>query len=208
MNQPGHRPQPTATTAGQPHPTDRTELLKLAGEVDDALAQAIAEETQRRQQTAIRVTDPDIPSWRDGARIGTTPPVTNQPGSRRPAMSQRAVDLNTTILSTSVVIASIGGAATGILWASHYANPTVIQWICGCAVAVPAAFAVAALAFKGLMKSAKQVVEAAPPTINQHYRGTVHQDNRQQHLHTRTTGVIAYTRNQPELPANSGHAPW
>lgn len=184
--------QPTAPQAGQPLPADiaRRRAAQIAAAVD-----AIYE-----PPTAIRITDPAIPSWQEGPRIGTTPPVTDQPGSRRPAMSQRAVDLNTTILSTSVVIASIGGAATGILWASHYANPTVIQWICGCAVAVPAALAVAALAFKGLMKSAKEVVQAAPPQINNHYSGPIYQDNRQQHLHTRNLGVIATTHNRPELP--------
>lgn len=189
--QPGHRPQPTATPAGQP----TTEAFHRAAQI------AAAVDAVYEQPTAIRINDPNIPSWQDGPRIGTTPPVTDQPGSRRPAMSQRAVDLNTTLISTSVVIAAIGGAATGILWASHYANPTVIQWICIGAVAVPAAFAIAALAFKGLMKSAKEVVQAAPPQIHNHYSGHVHQDNRQQHLHTKNAGVIAYNRNQlPELP--------
>lgn len=180
--------QPYAPQAGQPTPEALSAAQQLAAAVD-----AIYE-----TPTAIRITDPAIPSWQDGPRIGTTPPVTDQPGSRRPAMSQRAVDLNTTILSTSVVIASMGGATTGILWASHYANPTVIQWICGCAVAVPAAFAVAALAFKSLAKSAKRVVEAAPPTVHQHYSGYV--DQRQINVNARTTGVIAITRTQPELP--------
>ncbi|GAA1377953.1 hypothetical protein GCM10009612_78330 [Streptomyces beijiangensis] len=52
----------------------------------------------------------------------------------RPPMSQRAVDLNTTILSSSVAIGMGGLAVTGALWASSQANPTVIAWICGCAV--------------------------------------------------------------------------
>lgn len=184
--QPGHRP--AATPAGPPAPDTLRRAAQIAAAVD-----AVYE-----QPTAIRITDPDIPSWQDGPRIGTAPPVTDQPGTRRPPMSQRAVDLNTTLISTSVVITAIGGAVTGILWASHYANPTVIQWLCGCAVAVPAAFAVAALAFKSLMKSAKEVVQAAPPEIHQHYNGYV--DQRSTHQHSETRGVIAVTKNTPELP--------
>jgi hypothetical protein len=110
-------------------------------------------------------------------------------------MSQRAVDLNATLLSASVVIGVTGATVTGVLLASDYANSTVIGWVCGCIVAVPAVFA---LALKSLMKSAKEVVAAAPPTINNHYSGYV--DKRQINVNTRTTGVIATTRTQPELP--------
>lgn len=184
--QPGHR-RPAATPAG-PAPDTFRRAAQIAAAVD-----AVYE-----QPTAIRIEDPDIPSWQDGPRIGTTPAITNQPGSRRAAMSQRAVDLNTTILSSSVLVASLGGATCAVLWASSVANTTVIQWICGCAVAVPAAFAVAALAFKSFMKSAKDVVQAAPPQINQYYSG--HVDQRSTHQHSNTRGVIAVTKNTPELP--------
>lgn len=194
MNQPGHHPQPTATPAGQPLPTDtaRRRAAQIAAAVD-----AIYE-----PPTAIRITDPAIPSWQDGPRIGTTPPVTDQPGTRRPPMSQRAVDLNTTLISTSVVITALGGATSAVLWASGHANPTVIGWVCACIVVIPAALAIPVLALKSLAKTAKEVAEAAPPTINQHYSGYI--DQRSTHLHTKTTGVIAYTRNQPPAlpPAN------
>jgi hypothetical protein len=189
---PGPSQQPTATPAGQ-HTHDDTTLRRAA-----QIAQAV--DAVYEQPTAIRNTDPSIPSWQDGARIGTTPPVTDQPGTRRPPMSQKAVDLNTTLISTSVVITAIGGAASAILWASGHADPTVIAWICACAVAVPAALAVPILALKGLMKSAKEVVEAAPPQIHQHYNGNV--DQRATHVHTKTNGVISITRN--ELPRNFG----
>ena len=190
MNPPGHRPQPTATPAGQPHPTDRTELLKLAGEVDDALAAAIAEE---KHHTSYRDHQP-VPAY------GTTPPVP-QPG--RAPMSQDAVDYSARILSTAVASVLFSASGSGLLIASNHANPTTL----GLMIAAPAVLAVPILALKSLMKSAKHVAEATPPTINQHYNGPIYQDNRQQHLHTRTQGVIAYTRNQPELPANSSHTP-
>jgi hypothetical protein len=48
------------------------------------------------------------------------------------------------------------------------------------------------------MTSAKEVVQAAPPEHHHHYSGHVYQDNRQNHLHTDTRGLIAVTRN--ELP--------
>ncbi|MGW2384420.1 hypothetical protein [Streptomyces sp. NPDC001658] len=150
---------------------------------------------------SIMATRPMATSFRDPTetpRIGTTPPVTDQPGTRRPPMSQRAVDLNTTILSSSVLTAMLGGATTSVLWASGQANPTVIAWICAGVVAAPAAIAIPVLALKGLMKSAKEVVAAAPPEIHQHYNGYV--DQRSTHQHTATRGVIAITKNTPELP--------
>lgn len=188
--------QPTALQAGQPLPTDtaRRRAAQIAAAVDDVYAE--------HQPTKVHITDPSIPSWQDGPRIGTTPPVTDQPGARRPAMSQRAVDLNTTLISTSVVITALGGATSAVLWASGHANPTVIGWVCACIVAIPAALAIPVLALKSLAKTAKEVAEAAPPTINQHYSGYI--DQRQTHVNTKTVGVIAYTRNQPPAlpPAN------
>lgn len=191
--QPGHHPQPTATPAGRANAADAAQAF--LADIESIMA-------TRPTATSVRIEDPNIPSWQDGARIGTTPPVTDQPGTRRPPMSQRAVDLNTTLISTSVVITALGGATSAVLWASGHANPTVIGWVCACIVAIPAALAIPVLALKSLAKTAKEVAEAAPPTINQHYSGYI--DQRQTQLHTKTTGVIAYTRNQPPAlpPAN------
>lgn len=189
---PGPAQQPYAPQAGQ-HVVDDN-ARKFLADIESIMA-------TRPTATSVRIEDPNIPSWQDGPRIGTTPPVTDQPGTRRPPMSQRAVDLNTTLISTSVVITALGGATSAVLWASGHANPTVIGWVCACIVAIPAALAIPVLALKSLAKTAKEVAEAAPPTINQHYSGPVHQDHRAVHVHTKTTGVIAYTRNQqPELP--------
>lgn len=188
--QPGHHSQPTATPAGRADAADAAQAF--LADIESIMA-------TRPTATSVRIEDPNIPSWQDGPRIGTTPPVTDQPGARRPAMSQRAVDLNTTLISTSVVIAVTGAAVSGVMLASAHANPTVIGWVCACIVAVPAALAIPVLALKSLAKSARQVAEATPSEIHNHYSG--HIDQRSTHLHTRTAGVIAYTRNQtPELP--------
>ncbi|MCX4911817.1 hypothetical protein [Streptomyces sp. NBC_00878] len=177
--------QHRTTTPGQLSDTRRAAAAFLA-DIEDTMRDAnqdVAAEQMPRIPTSYR--DP-VPA----PTIGTAPPV-SQPG--RPAMSQRAVDLNTTILSTSVLTAMLGGAVTGILWASGEANPTVIAWICGCIVAVPAAIGLPVLALKGLMKSAKEVVEAAPPEIHNHFNGTVNVDRRQ--AHSKNTGFIATNRN-------------
>lgn len=176
---PGPDTQPHAPQTGQPiNPAAQAFLA----DIEDALAQA-------RKPTPTTPTfykDPTtVPA------IGTAPPVP-QPG--RPPMSQRAVDLNTTILSSSVLVAALGGAASAALWASGHANTTVIAWVCACIVAVPAAIALPVLALKALMKSAKEVVEAAPPVINQTYSGNVYQDQRQ--VQNKNTGVVVHTRNQ------------
>lgn len=183
--------KPTAPQAGQPTThTDQQRIDRIANAFSAALDEI-------DKPTAIRVTDPSIPSWQDGPRIGTTPPA-DQPGTRRPPMSQRAVDLNTTILSSSVLAATLGGGFTAVIWATGHANPTVIGWICGCAIAAPAALAIPFLALKGLMKSAKEVAQAAPPQIHQHYNGYVHQEHKAITSHTR--GLIANTRNEQTDP--------
>ncbi|MDP5310418.1 hypothetical protein [Streptomyces poriferorum] len=174
-------PEQQPTRPGQLDPV-MDQALQIAAAVDEAFME---------KPTAVRIEDPDVPSWRDGPRIGTAPPV---PQFGRPPMTQRAVDLNTTILTSSVLVAVVGGSATAVLWSSGHANPTVIAWICGGVAAIPAAAAVPILALKGLMKSAKEVVEVAPPTVHNHYNGPVTQDSRS--ITTSTHGVIANTRNQ------------
>lgn len=176
--------QPTAPTAGQPTIHDQQRIDRIATAFSAALDEI-------DKPTAVRIEDPDIPSWEDGPRIGTAPAV-QQPG--RASMSQEAVDYSARVLSTAVASVLFSAAGSGLLVASNHANPTTL----GLVVAAPAVLAIPILALKGLMKSAKEVAQAAPPEIHQHYSGHVHQDNRQNHLHTDTRGVIAVTRN--ELP--------
>jgi hypothetical protein len=166
-------PQQPAAPQAEQH-ADRT--LQRAAQIAAAVDAVYEKPTSFRDDTPLPA-------------IGTAPPVP-QPG--RPPMSQRAVDLNTTILTSSVFTAVLGGSATAVLWGSGQADPTVIGWVCAGVVALPVALAAPVLAVKGLMKSVKQAAEAAPPVIHQHYNGTV--DQRQ--VHTTNRGIIANTRNQ------------
>lgn len=168
MHEPPDRP-PT-TNVGQPVSVQAQQFLDA---VEDALAV-----TSYRDRTPLPA-------------IGDSPPVP-QPG--RLPMSQQAVDLNATLLSSSVVIGMLGAAGTGVLWASGHADPTVIAWICGCAAAVPAALAIPVLALKALMRSAKEVVEAAPPVHHHVYEGSVYQDQRE--IRSKNTGVYVRTNNE------------
>ncbi|MFF1298158.1 MULTISPECIES: hypothetical protein [unclassified Streptomyces] len=171
--------QPTAPQAGQPTVDDNAR--KFLADLESAY------NVQRSQFPTSYRDDTDRPA------IGSAPPVT-QPG--RPPMSQRAVDLNATLISTSVVIAVTGGAISAVLCASSMANTTVIAWICVGVVAVPVVLALPVLALKSLMKSAKEVVKAAPPVVHQHYSGHVTQTKTT--INADSHGLIAVTR--PELP--------
>ncbi|QLJ06724.1 hypothetical protein HZZ00_37455 (plasmid) [Streptomyces sp. NEAU-sy36] len=167
--------QPHATQAGQPTPDTLHQAAQIAAAVD-----AIYE-----QPTSYR--NDSLPNH---STIGTTPPVP-QPG--KPPMSEAAANLSGVMVASSLPILALGGAATGILWASGHADPAVV----GCIVAAPAALAIPILALSRLIKRAKETVEAAPPVIHQHYNGTVHQDART--VNSTNRGIWASTRNQ--LPA-------
>ncbi|MEU8623291.1 hypothetical protein [Streptomyces sp. NPDC048669] len=168
-------PEEQPTRAGQPDPVmDQARLIAAA--VDQVLA--------GEKKTAIRIDDPDVPSWKDGPRIGTAPP---EPQSGRPPMSQRATDASALMLAGGATTVMVGGTASLVMLASGYADPVV------CAVVLGAP-AVVVLAISRLVGRAKAVIEAAPPTVNQHYHGPVTQDSRS--IHTETRGVIANTRNQ------------
>lgn len=172
--------QPTATRAGQPTiDTDDQRIDRIAEAFNQALAQADA---VYKTPTATAFRDPT-----PNPEIGPTPPVP-QPG--RPPMSQQATDTSALMLSGSVLTVALGGAASGVLYFSGHADPTVIGLIC----ATPIAIAVPILALSRLTRRLKETVEAAPPVIHQHYTGTVHQHHR--NLNTTTRGVIATTRNQ------------
>ncbi len=67
-------PTPTAPAAGQATPTatDRDNIRRLFAALD---------EIGTDKPTSVRVDDESIPSFKDGPRVGTTPPVA-QPDSR------------------------------------------------------------------------------------------------------------------------------
>jgi len=160
----------------QPEPTDRAEVQKLANAVDEALT--------GEMRTSYRDDNPDLPSWRDGSRIGSTPPVA-QPGI--PPMSARTTEITRAVMFASIATVPPGLIAVAVMVASEHANPTVIGMIC----AAPAALAVPILALARLFRSAK---EAEPDVHHHNYNGPVYQDQR--NVHTSTRGVWAKTNNQ------------
>ncbi|MFF1916113.1 hypothetical protein ACFVYE_31915 [Streptomyces sp. NPDC058239] len=160
--------------AKQPTP-DRTAARAAALQIADAVNEAYSQ-----QATSVRVDDPEIPSWRDGSRIGPTPPVA-QPG--QPPMSQWAIDASGVLKAVGVVSLPVGGA----LWIVGQVDPMALGIICGTPVAL-------ALAVGRLVARIKATVEAAPAPVHHHYNGNVTVDKRS--IHTQTRGVIANTRNQ------------
>jgi hypothetical protein len=163
----------------QPEPTDRAEVTKLANAVEEALADAMP--------TRFRDENPDVPSWQDGSRIGAAPPVP-QPGI--PPQSRGAVDYAVRVLSTGVASVLVSGGASLVMVASGYANPIVIGIVAGAPIAV----AVPIAALGSLAKRAKEVVQAAPPVINNHYNGDVYQDRRK--VENKNTGVWVRNTNR------------
>ncbi|MGW5197349.1 hypothetical protein [Streptomyces spiralis] len=155
-------PTPTATAAGQ-----ATNPLTDAV-IDAAIDHAIEE--ARRQGTTPK------------AVIGTAPPIA-QPG--RPPMSQKAVDLNTTILSVAVASVPVGGMTALVLHVLGTVDPTQLAL----GAAAPAALAVPILAIARLIRRAG---EAAPDVHHHHYNGPV--DQREQRTENR--GVWVRTNNK------------
>ncbi|MGW0948542.1 hypothetical protein ACWD4O_39130 [Streptomyces sp. NPDC002623] len=176
--QPGHLPPPTATQAGQPllNPADQSQIDRIADAFNQAIDQATSAPTAYKDPTPVPA-------------IGTAPPVP-QPG--RPPMSQRAVDINTTMLSAGVTSVLVSGGVSLVLWASGHADPTVV----GLIVAIPPVCAIPIVAIASVLKRAKQVVQSAPAEHHHHhYNGAhVHQDHRS--THTETRGVWAKTNNR------------
>ena len=156
---------------GQPA-IDRQEVRKFANAVDAVLLEEM--KTFHRDETPLPA-------------VGTAPPVA-QPGV--PPMSQRATDASRLMLAAGMATVPPGLIAIGILVASEHADPTVIGMIC----AAPAALAVPILAVASVLRRAKAVVEAAPASQINYYSGDVTID--QSSTSSKTTGVIAHTRNQ------------
>ncbi|MYX67388.1 hypothetical protein K388_05552 [Streptomyces sp. KhCrAH-43] len=111
--------------------------------------------------------------------VGPAPPVP-QPG--QPPMSQWAVDASGVMKGLAVASLPVGGA----LWLAGQVDPLALAIIGGAPIA-------GFLALARLVSKVKNAVEAAPPTVNQHYYGTVTQDTRS--ITSTTRGVIANTRN-------------
>lgn len=141
-----------------PTAADRELVSRLMAAVDDVMETP----TSYRDTTPLPV-------------VGDALPVA-QPGV--PPMSQRTTDTLRAVMFASVATVPPGLIAIGILVASEHADPTVIGMIC-------AAPAVIALAIARLVRSAGKAV---PPTIHQHYTGTVNQHHQTVNSHTRLWG--------------------
>lgn len=168
------------TRSGQPIPDQTIDPIKeQARQVADAV-----DEVYGQPATSVRVDDPEIPSWKDGSRIGDTPPVA-QPG--RTPMSQKATDVSVLMLAAGGTSFLVCGGAALVMWASESADPVV----CGIVFGAPTALV---LAIGRLVGRVKATVEAAPAPVHNHFNGNVHQDQRR--TTSKTVGVIANTRNQ------------
>lgn len=175
--QPGPNPHTPATTAGQHHIEEAA--AGVLGSIEQIMHKAntdIAAEQTPRIPTFYK--DPTKPP-----AIGTAPPV-QQPG--RPAMSQKATDDSVRMLSFGGMVLFVGVGISAVMLASGRADPVVLAVGGGSLIGL-------VLALCKLMRGAREVVEAAPPQITQHYSGDVHQDHTQ--ITTSTRGVIAYSRN-------------
>lgn len=161
-------PDPTQTTAPAPAINDQAQRLIAA--VNDAMATP----TRFRDETPVPA-------------IGNALPIP-QPG--RTPMSQKATDTSVLMLSAGAASIPIGGVTALIIYVLGNADPVALAVGGG----APITLAVPIFALTRLVHRAKETVQAAPPTIHQHYTGTVHQDQRT--VNTTTRGMWATTRNQ------------
>jgi hypothetical protein len=161
----------------QPEPTDRAEIQKLANAVEEALT--------KEMRTSYRDDSSDLPSWRDGSRIGNTPPV-QQPDSR--IAPQWAVGI-------AVASVGVGAGATGLgcaAWLLFKGLSLVsVPGLERFALIVIAPFAGAAMVVTAI-GAAIGKARTTITTIHNHNSGPVDQ----REIHTKTTGVWAKTNNQ------------
>lgn len=167
-------PEQQPVRPGQPDPVmDQARLIAAA--VDQVLAD--------EKKTSIRIDDPDVPSWKDGPRIGTAPP---EPQSGRPPMSQKATDASSLMLAGGGGTFMVCGGVALVMWASESADPVV----CGTVLGAPTLLV---LALARLVSRAKAAIEAAPPTVHNH--GPVSVTHDQRSITTDTRGLWARTTN-------------
>lgn len=156
----------------------------MPAETDPALAVLTDQEAEAQ---ARRIIADFATSYRDETptpKIGTAAPV-QQPG--RPAMTPRATDASVMMVAAGWLSLCLGTAVSAVLHFSSGANETVV--ICLCSVPP-----VTLLALGRLLRRAKEVVEAAPVEVHQHFHGAVHQDQRQ--VDSKSYGVVVRTDNR------------
>ncbi|MFE2486024.1 hypothetical protein ACFXGR_22540 [Streptomyces mirabilis] len=161
----------------QPEPTNRAEIQKLANAVEEALA--------GEMQTSYRDDSSDLPSWRDGSRIGATPPVA-QPDTRIApqwavgiAVASIGVGAGATGLGCAAWLAAKGLSMVSVPGLERFAL-IVIAPFAGVAMVLTAASVAIGKARKGIT------------VVNNH--GPVHVDRRK--IRSKTTGVLVKNTNQ------------
>lgn len=147
-------PDPQHTRpAGQPTDADRETIRRLFAALDELGAE---------RPTAVRIEDPAIPTYQDGPRVGTTPPVP-QPDSRIvPAWA----------LGIAVASIGVGAGVTGLgcgAWLvfkglSMVSVPSLqtFVWV------IVAPFAGAAMLFTAAGGAFSKFKKAATPEVHHH----------------------------------------
>ncbi|UZI33984.1 hypothetical protein [Streptomyces sp. VB1] len=167
------------------HPERPAGRVLSEAEAEAEAARLIAEGYSRTSYTVPVATFYKDPTLAPTApTVGTAPPQA-QPG--RTPMSQGATDASVLMLAGGGAVSMVSVSGGILMYLSQYADPVV----CGVVLGAPT---VVVLALCRLVRRAKEVVEAAPPVIHNHYEGTVVQDNTEINTHTR--GVIARTTNR------------
>lgn len=172
--QPERPPIHVAPAAGQPVPTDadRETLRGLMAAVDEIPTRYVND-------------DPDVPSWKEGGRIGDAAPV-EQPGT--PAMTRRETQIGRVALCVGVGVSLPILSGAVLLVATERANPAVIAW-----GAIGIGSLTALVAALGYL--VKRVMSAAPPEIHNHIAGNVYEDRRD--VRTKTNAVWAKNNINP-----------
>ncbi|MFF4346785.1 hypothetical protein [Streptomyces sp. NPDC001530] len=168
-------PKPTAPAAGQATPTsaDRETVRRLMAAIDEI-------------ETPTSYDNPDLPSHKDGARIGDTPPVP-QPDTR--IAPQWAVGI-------AVASIGVGAGATGLGCAAWLAfkglSMVSVPGLERFAWIIIAPFAGTAMVLTALGCLIGKAKRAAMPDVHNHNGPEYHE-----HHTTNTRAVWAKTINKP-----------
>lgn len=144
------------------------------------LSEEVAEQEARRlihdayQPTAVRIEDPAIPSYKDGPRVGSTPPVP-QPDSRIvPAWA----------LGVAVASIGVGAGTTGLgcaVWLACKGLSSVIHSLSTVTLAgvltVAIPFAGATMLATAIGGAISKLKQAATPEIHHHNGPEYHEHN-------------------------------
>ncbi|MGW7087550.1 hypothetical protein ACWGH2_29195 [Streptomyces sp. NPDC054871] len=156
--QPERPPIHAAPAAGQAQPTDadRAAARRMIAALDEIPTRYVND-------------DPDVPSWREGARIGDAP-VVEQPGT--PSMTRRETQIGRVSLCVGAGVSMPILAGAVFMVATERANTAVIAW--GAGTITSLALLVAAVGY-----FVRRIVAVAPPEIHNHIAGDMYEDRRE-----------------------------